>query len=357
MGLQKILFLDRDGTLIREPADEQVDSLEKLELVDGVIGALLKLRDHGYRFVMVSNQDGLGTSHYPREDYEKVQAAVLRLFGSQGIRFDAVHICPHRPQDGCPCRKPNLGMVRDYIGRGDLDIGRSCVIGDRDTDLEMAKNMGLRGFRLGAGEDSGWEAVAARLIAEPRTGHAERSTKETRISVAVDLDGPGGCDISTGIGFFDHMLEQLSKHGGFALALRAEGDLRVDEHHTVEDAALCIGEALKQALGDKTGIGRYGFLLPMDEAEAQVSIDLSGRGSLSFKGSFPRERVGELPTELVPHFFGSLAHAMGATMHIKVEGENAHHMVEACFKGVARALRTALARSEGADIPSTKGTL
>ena len=363
MALRKILFIDRDGTLIREPDDEQVDSLEKLEFVEGVIPALLDLQRVGYRLVMVTNQDGLGTASFPEPDFSRVQSAMMRLFDSQGVRFDEVLVCPHRASDGCVCRKPGLGLVTGYLtgekpAGGELDRDRSFVIGDRPTDVELARNMGIQSLHFGKQEGAmGWAEIAQALTNAPRVGRATRSTKETRVNVEVRLDDSGAAEVKTGIGFFDHMLEQLARHGGFALKVGVEGDLHIDEHHTVEDTALVIGEALRRALGDKVGIGRYGFVLPMDEAESRVSVDLSGRPYLVFKGTFQREKVGELPTELVPHFYRSFAETLGATLHIEVLGENAHHMVESTFKGVGRALRPALALTGGASVPSTKGAL
>ncbi|HQX25475.1 MAG TPA: bifunctional histidinol-phosphatase/imidazoleglycerol-phosphate dehydratase HisB [Pseudomonadota bacterium] len=352
---RRILFLDRDGTLIEEPADEQVDRLDKLRLVPEVIPALRRLRDAGYEFVMVTNQDGLGTTSFPREQFEAPQAMLLEILASQGIRFAAIHVDPHHAHEQAPTRKPGIGMVLDYLRAGDLDMQASAVVGDRETDMEFARNLGLRGLRLGH-DGLDWPAIAHQLAVRPRTAEVVRDTRETRIRVSVDLDREAEPRASTGIGFFDHMLEQLGKHGGFALALRCEGDVRVDEHHTVEDCALALGEALRVALGDKRGIGRYGFALPMDEARAEALLDLSGRPWFVFEGAFPRERVGELPTELVPHFFRSLSDSLGANLHLRVSGENAHHMVEACFKAVARALRQAL-RREGDALPSTKGVL
>lgn len=353
--LRRILFLDRDGTLIQEPSDEQIDSLEKFALVDHVIPALIELRDAGYEFVMVSNQDGLGTPSFPRERFEPPQRLLLQILESQGIRFAAIHIDPHFAHENAPSRKPGIGMLLDYLRSGELDFAASAVIGDRQTDLDLAANLGVRGFRLGPGHWD-WPGIAHALARAPRTAVVERATKETRIRVEVDLDREAAAEVSTGLGFFDHMLEQLGRHGGFRLALRCEGDLHVDEHHTVEDSALALGEALRRALGDKRGIARYGFVLPMDETRAEALIDLSGRPWLVFEGQFPRERVGDLPTELVPHFFRSLSDALGANLHLRVAGDNAHHMVEACFKATARALRMAI-RREGAELPSTKGVL
>ena len=350
----KVLFIDRDGTLIVEPDDYQVDRLDKIELVQGVMPALLALRDCGYRFVMVSNQDGLGTESFPQADFELCQDHTVRLFESQGIRFDEIFICPHTEDDGCDCRKPRAGLLTRYLAATDLDTARSAVIGDRQTDLELADNIGVRGFLLDA--STGWPDVVDALASGERVATVERRTRETAISATVDLDRTAPIAISTGIGFYDHMLEQISKHGGFSLRLDCDGDLEVDEHHTIEDTAICLGSAMREALGDKAGIGRYGFLLPMDESEAQVALDLSGRTTLVFDGDIGRERVGEMPTEMVPHFFLSFAEALGATLHIRVRGDNAHHMIEACFKAVGRALRQAIGRS-GSELPSTKGVL
>ncbi len=350
------LFIDRDGTLVEEPVDEQVDTLDKIRFLPGVFAALDLLQRAGYRFVMVSNQDGLGTASFPRADFDRCQDFILRTFAAQGIGFDAVCICPHHASDGCDCRKPQTGLLRDWLAAHPFDTARSAVIGDRDSDLQLAANLGVRACRVrhpaAAGET--WADAVRELLA--RRGRVERRTRETAVTVAVELDGDGTTQVSTGIGFFDHMLEQLAKHGGFGLRLDCQGDLQIDEHHTVEDCALALGEAMRQALGDKGGIGRYGFVLAMDEAEAQVAMDLSGRAYFTFDGSFGREQVGALPTELVPHFFRSLSDALGCALHLTVRGENTHHMIEACFKGVGRALRPAL-RREGTELPSTKGLL
>ncbi|QKK01381.1 MAG: bifunctional histidinol-phosphatase/imidazoleglycerol-phosphate dehydratase HisB [Pseudomonadota bacterium] len=352
--MKKILFIDRDGCLIEEPDDKQVDSFDKFRLMPGTIPALLQLQAAGFRFIMVSNQDGLGSESFPERDFVGPQNLLLQILESQGIRFDAVHIDPTRPEDNAPTRKPGIGMLLDYLRDPELDRRQSAVIGDRQTDLELADNMGLRGYRIGT--DLDWPGIARAILGTTRTGEVCRQTRETDISVRVDLDATAPVRIDTGIGFFDHMLEQVAAHGGFALALECRGDLEVDEHHTVEDCALALGSALDQALGDRSGIGRYGFLLPMDESLAQVAVDLSGRPAIVFSADFPRESVGGLHTEMVEHFFASLAQTLRAAIHIKVEGENTHHMVEACFKGVGRALRPALARS-GYGTPSTKGVL
>jgi imidazoleglycerol-phosphate dehydratase / histidinol-phosphatase len=350
------LFIDRDGTLVEEPPDEQVDSLEKTRFMPGVFAALADLVHHGYRLVMVTNQDGLGTDSFPQAAFEQPQQFILETLRSQGIEFDAVFVCPHRKSDGCGCRKPNTGLVTEYIHASGVHLAASAVVGDRDTDLQFAANIGVRGVRVRrhGTPDETWPAAVRALTA--RRAQVSRRTRETEIDVRVDLDDTSTIRIATGIGFFDHMLEQLARHGGFALELTCKGDLEIDEHHTVEDCGLALGEALRRALGSKVGIARYGFLLPMDEAEAQVAIDLSGRAFAQFSGHFNRESVGGLPTELVPHFFRSLAESLGAAVHVSVRGENSHHMIEACFKGVGRALRQAL-RRESRELPSTKGVL
>jgi imidazoleglycerol-phosphate dehydratase/histidinol-phosphatase len=335
------LFIDRDGTLIEEPADSQLDSLAKVRFMPGVFAALAEAARRGYRLVMVTNQDGLGSARFPHAAFAEAQQFILDTFSSQGITFEAVLV---------------WGLVRQYLREHQLDSQASVVIGDRDTDLEFAANLKVRGIsvrRHGAPHET-WAAALQELIA--RRAQLLRETNETRIEVRVNLDAALPLQVATAIGFFDHMLEQLARHGGFALELTCRGDLDIDEHHTVEDCALALGEALRRALGSKAGIARYGFLLPMDEAEARVAIDLSGRAFAQFSGRFPRETVGALPTELVPHFFRSLAEALGAAIHVSVTGENTHHMIEACFKGVGRALRQAL-RREGTELPSTKGAL
>jgi len=354
----KVLFIDRDGTLIEEPADHQVDALDKIRLVSGVIPALLQLANNGYRFVMVSNQDGLGTEAFPSDDFQVCHDHVLGLFETQGIVFEEVLICPHFEEDGCDCRKPRTGLLTKFLARNNIDLRRSAVIGDRETDIELADRIGVPGFMVAPARshETSWAGIVEALCHAERVAVVERNTRETNIRARVNLDAEGRSDVETGIGFFDHMLEQIAKHGGFSLELQCNGDLVVDEHHTVEDAAIVLGSALKQALGDKCGIGRYGFLLPMDESTAQVALDLSGRGSFAFDAQFPRNSVGNLSTEMVEHFFRSLAAALGAALHISVRGENTHHMVEACFKAVGRCLRQAI-RRDGTELPTTKGTL
>jgi len=354
--VNRILFVDRDGTLIEEPPDEQVDSLEKIRFMPGVFEALRQARTAGFRLAMVTNQDGLGSATFPQASFDLPHQFMLDAFSSQGIEFDAVFVCPHRKADGCDCRKPKIRLVEDWVREQQADLGASAMVGDRDTDLEFARNLGVRGLRVRRhGEVSEtWPAIV-RALSE-RTAQTRRKTKETDIQVAVNLDETAPVTISTGIGFFDHMLEQLAKHGGFSLELKCLGDLQIDEHHTVEDCALALGEALRNALGAKLGIARYGFVLPMDEAQVRVAIDLSGRAYGVFEGKFNREAVGGLPTELVPHFFRSLAESLKAAVHVTITGENTHHMIEACFKGVGRALRQAF-RREGGELPTTKGLL
>ena len=354
----KVLFIDRDGTLIEEPDDFQVDSVDKVRLVKGVIPALLELAQHGYRFVMVSNQDGLGTASHPQEQFAAAHDHTLQLFMSQGVNFDEIFICPHMPRDNCDCRKPRTGLLTRYLTATDIELSYSAVIGDRMTDMEFAERIGVRGLLVNTADTAAmsWKQIVELLCHSERVARVERATNETKISVVVNLDSAETTQINTGIGFYDHMLEQIAKHGGFGLIMSCEGDLYVDEHHTVEDTAICLGNALREALGNKFGIGRYGFLLPMDESEAKVALDLSGRAAFQFDANFPRDNVGELSTEMVEHFFRSLAESLGAALHLEVSGENTHHMVEACFKSVGRCLRQAITRT-GTELPSTKGTL
>ncbi len=354
-----VLFVDRDGTLIREPADFQIDAYDKLALVDGVIPAMLRLRDAGYEFVMVTNQDGLGTDAFPQANFDGPHALMVQIFESQGIRFRDTLIDRSFPHENAPTRKPRLGLVQPLLRDRGIDWARSAMVGDRETDIEFAANLGIRGFKLKSpqfGDGVDWAQIAHALVDVPRTAKVVRATKETKIEVEVDLDREADPEVKTGLGFYDHMLEQLGKHGGFALRLHCDGDLHIDEHHTVEDSALALGQALRQALGDKKGIGRYGFTLPMDEAQASATLDWSGRPYFVFDGEFRREKVGDLATELVPHVFRSLCETAGLNLHLSVRGDNDHHKIEACFKAVARALRQSI-RREGDALPSTKGTL
>jgi imidazoleglycerol-phosphate dehydratase / histidinol-phosphatase len=343
-----VAFLDRDGTLLWEPPEsEQIDSLAKFRLLPGVLEGLAALRDRGYALVMVSNQDGLGTPSFPRDAFEPPQAELVRRLKEQGIEFSAVFICPHRLEDGCGCRKPLAGMVDDYLRRTPVDRAASLMIGDRDSDEQFARNIGVRFVRM---ETNG---------RFPRFAAVERKTNETDVSVFVNLDGSGEAEVSTGIGLFDHMLRLLAKHALVDLSLRVVGDLPVDEHHTVEDAGLALGAAMAKALGDRAGIERFGFVLPMDEALVEVAIDLSGRPCCVFAGRFRREYVGELPTELVPHFFESFAQSLRCGLHVTIRrGKNEHHKIEAAFKGLGRCLRQAFRLCpHERGIPSTKGLL
>ncbi|MEA9580945.1 bifunctional histidinol-phosphatase/imidazoleglycerol-phosphate dehydratase HisB [Xanthomonas nasturtii] len=372
-----ILFVDRDGTLITEPADYQIDAYEKLRFVDNVIPAMLKLRDAGYQFVIVTNQDGLGSESYPRAAFDGPNNLMLQIFSSQGIEFREVLIDCSWPADNAPTRKPGVGLMVPYLQDRNIDWARSAMVGDRLTDIQFAQNLNIRGFQLCTDEFGGdwdWPGIAHELADAPRRAVVQRNTKETKIRVELDLDRVAEPHTATGLPFFDHMLEQIGKHGGFALDIRVDGDLHIDEHHTIEDTGLALGQALREALGNKRGIGRYGFdpaespwlaagegaqhgfTLPMDETIASAALDFSGRPYFVFDGEFKRERVGDMPTELVPHFFRSICDASGLNLHLSVRGENDHHKVEACFKALARALRQAI-RREGTALPSTKGAL
>ncbi len=354
-----ILFVDRDGTLIEEPADFQIDAYEKIRFVRDVIPAMLKLRDAGYQFVIVSNQDGLGSEGYPQASFDGPNNLMLQIFESQGIVFRDVLIDGTWPHDNAPTRKPGIGMMLPYLQDRNIDWARSAMVGDRPTDIQFAQNMNIHGYQLRTEQFGGewdWNGIAHELADAPRRATVQRNTKETKIRVDVDLDRTAEPKTHTGLPFFDHMLEQIGKHGGFALSVKAEGDLHIDEHHTIEDTGLALGQALREALGDKRGIGRYGFTLPMDETLASAALDFSGRPYFVFEGEFKRERVGDMPTELVPHFFRSLCDASGLNLHLSVRGDNDHHKVEACFKALARALRQALPR-QGTALPSTKGAL
>ncbi|WP_141733152.1 bifunctional histidinol-phosphatase/imidazoleglycerol-phosphate dehydratase HisB [Oligoflexus tunisiensis] len=356
--MQKILFLDRDGTLNLEPDDFQVDRLDKIRLVPGVIPALLRFKEAGYAFVMITNQDGLGTDSFPQANFEICQNFILDLLESQGICFEAILVCPHFREDGCACRKPRVGLVLPWLQRTDWNRAASAVIGDRETDMELAHNMGIRGVRILSpfGEGLTWAQIADELLLADRKANVQRATKETKIQVAVNLDQAQPVTVKTGVGFFDHMLDQIARHAGISLQITCEGDLVIDDHHSIEDIGLALGQALKQALGDKRGIQRYGFALPMDEAEAQVLLDLGGRPYSVFEADFQREKIGELSTEMIPHFFRSLAETLGANLHIRARGQNDHHIAEGIFKAFARSLREAVKKS-GTDLPSTKGLL
>lgn len=356
MGLRKILFIDRDGTLIVEPTtDFQVDRLEKLQFVERVIPSLIALMEKGYQLVMVTNQDGLGSPAFPLADFNLVQDKMLAMFASQGITFLEVLVCPHLPADHCHCRKPAVGLVQHFLKDRTIDWAHCFMIGDREADLQLAENMGIQGIRWQSG-GVGWPEIVQQILGRDRQATVTRKTSETNVKVSVNLDQAGTISVQTGMGFFDHMLEQVAQHGGFNLDLLVNGDLKVDDHHTVEDTALGLGQAIREALGDKWGIHRFGFLLPMDETQAQLSLDICDRPFLKFTGVFPQTQVGGFATEMVTHFFQSFSQSLGASLHVQVEGENTHHMVEACFKGLGRVLRQAI-KIEQAGVPSTKGAL
>ena len=352
--MKKVLFIDRDGTLLAEPADEQIDALVKFAFVPGAISGMKALSGLGYELVMVSNQDGLGTPAFPEETFLPCQNLLLETLRGEGVVFDDILIDRSFPDDNAPTRKPRTGLLTAYLD-GSYDLGASFVIGDRDSDMQLAENLGATGLQLGP---LSWAQIVERVRRSARRVTLERKTRETDIRVSVDLDGIGDSRIKTGLRFFDHMLDQLVHHGGIALQLRCQGDLDVDEHHSVEDTALVLGEALRQALGDKRGIGRYGFALPMDDCRALVLLDFGGRSELVWDVRFTREYVGDMPTELFRHFFQSLANAMQANLYVQARGGNNHHLAESIFKAFARSLRQAVARNAFSyELPSSKGLL
>ena len=356
--MKRILFIDRDGTLIEEPADEQIDAFEKLKFTRGVFRNLHFIREHtDFEFVMVSNQDGLGTEAFPEDTFWPVQNFILQTLESEGITFDEILIDPHFPEDNAPTRKPNTGLVEKYMNNPEYDIANSYVIGDRETDRKFAENIGCKALIL-SDEGMSWDKICELLFAGERTAEVRRTTKETDIHIKVNLDGTGKCDISTGLGFFDHMLEQIGKHGSIDLLIHTKGDLEVDEHHTIEDTAIALGECILTALGDKRGIERYGYCLPMDDCLCSVALDFGGRPWLVWDATFTREKIGEMPTEMFLHFFKSLSDAAKMNLNIKAEGQNEHHKIEGIFKALARSLKMAVRRDiYHYELPSTKGML
>ncbi len=356
--MKRLLFIDRDGTLIEEPADEQIDDFAKLKFTKGVFRNLHFIRQHtDFEFVMVSNQDGLGTDAFPEDTFWPVHNFILQTLEGEGISFDEILIDPHFPEDNAPTRKPNTGLVEKYMKDPDYDIANSYVIGDRETDRKFAENIGCKSLIL-SDEGMSWDKISELLFAGERTAEVKRTTKETDIHVKVNLDGTGQCDISTGLGFFDHMLEQIGKHGSIDLLIHTKGDLEVDEHHTIEDTAIALGECILTALGNKRGIERYGYCLPMDDCLCSVALDFGGRPWLVWDAEFHREKIGEMPTEMFLHFFKSLSDAAKMNLNIKAEGQNEHHKIEGIFKALARSLKMAVRRDiYHYELPSTKGML
>lgn len=360
--MKKLLFIDRDGTIIAEPEDERVDTLEKLQFLPGVIRVLGDLNRSGeYELVMVSNQDGLGRADFPRERFERVQEKMLQILENEGVRFSGVHIDGHYEEEAAATRKPGTAMLYAYMN-AEYDLAASYVIGDRDTDMQLAKNLHAKGIFLGKDHpdaafcSESWEAIRDFLLRSPRSAQVKRKTTETEIAVEVRLDGNGKADIATGIGFFNHMLELFVRHSGIDAKIDVKGDLQVDAHHSIEDTALVLGEAIRKALGAKRGIERYGFYLPMDEAAATVALDLSGRAFLQWDVKLHNPMCGDFPNDMLKHFFRSFSDALGCNLHIRAEGENDHHVIEAVFKAVARSCRQAFIRSSDT-LPSTKGVL
>lgn len=364
--MKKAIFIDRDGTIITEPADEQIDSLEKLQFVPGAITALASLVNKGYELVMVSNQDGLGTDSFPEDTFWPAHNKMLDTLAGEGIKFDDQLIDRSFPQDNAPTRKPRTGMLTKYM-TGEYDLANSFVIGDRLTDVELAKNLGAQGILIADPDDApedcvlatkDWREIAKFILSSDRRAEIKRDTAETKIHVMIDLDRSGESMIDTGLKFFDHMLWQIPHHAGISLVVKCVGDLEVDEHHTMEDVAIALGEAILKALGSKRGIDRYGFVLPMDESRAMVLIDFGGRADFDWDVEFTRSYVGDTPTEMYSHFFKTLAVAMKANLHIAANGDNNHHLIEGVFKAFARALRMAVRRDIFSyELPSSKGVL
>jgi imidazoleglycerol-phosphate dehydratase/histidinol-phosphatase len=376
---KKVLFIDRDGTIIREPVDEQIDAFEKLDFYPKAFTYLGKIaKELDYELVMITNQDGLGTDIFPEETFWPVHNFILKTFENEGVVFDAVYIDRTFPKDNANTRKPGTGMLTSYFSEV-YDLENSFVIGDRLTDVELAKNLGAKGIfindetHLGTGEitvkrdelegyialeTNDWEKIYEFLKLESRVAEIERKTNETDIRIKLSLDGTGKSDIQTGLAFFDHMLDQLARHGQMDLEIKVDGDLEVDEHHTIEDTAIALGEVFSKALGNKLGIERYGFCLPMDDCLAQVAIDFGGRNWLVWEADFKREKIGEMPTEMFMHFFKSFTDGAKANLNIKAEGTNEHHKIEAIFKAFAKSIKMAVKRDvEKMVLPSTKGML
>lgn len=356
---KRALFIDRDGTIIVEPPiTEQVNTLDEMDFLPGVIRNLYFICEKlDFELVMVTNQDGLGTDAYPQQNFDTVQAKMLSILKGEGIQFDDILIDKSRPEDGLPTRKPGIAMLGKYLD-GSYDLENSFVIGDRSTDEKLAKNLGCKAIRIGSDKYPTWDKIAEFLFAGERTASVRRTTKETNIDIKLNLDGTGTTEISTGIAFFDHMLEQISTHSGFDLSIKVSGDLQVDEHHTIEDTGIALGEAIYQAIGNKRGIERYGYCLPMDDCLCQVALDFGGRSWLVWDADFKREKIGDMPTEMFLHFFKSLSDSAKMNLNIKAVGENEHHKIEGIFKAFARSLKMAVKRDiYKYELPSTKGTL
>ena len=364
--MKRVLFIDRDGTIIKEPDDYQVDSLLKLEFIPGVISNLRKLSEEtNFVLVMVTNQDGLGTESFPEEDFWPAHDLMLKTLEGEGIVFHEILIDKSLPKDNLPTRKPGIGMLTKYLS-DEYDLGNSYVIGDRSTDIQMAKSLGCRSIHLTDQKSTesdiranNWDEIYRLLCHPPRAATVIRKTGETDIQISLNLDGTGNADIQTGICFYDHMLEQIARHGQIDIQIKVTGDLKVDEHHTIEDTAIVLGETFLKALGDKKGISRYGFLLPMDDALAQVAIDFGGRPWLEWEAEFKREKIGEMPTEMFFHFFKSFSDNAKCNLNIKAEGKNEHHKIEAIFKAFARAIKMSIQLDPGSKgvLPTTKGKL
>ena len=361
---KKVLFIDRDGTIIREPEDFQIDAFEKLEVLPNVINSLSKIaKELSYELVMVSNQDGLGTDSFPEETFWPVQNFIINTLKNEGVEFSEIHIDSSFENENKPTRKPGVGMLQKYI-YGNYDLANSFVIGDRKTDVQLAENLGSKSIFISEEINSAatfvtmdWNEIYDFLKSIPRIGKVKRETLETSINIELNLDGKGNSEINTGLPFFDHMLQQIAKHGNLDLKIQVNGDLEIDEHHTVEDTAIALGDAFLQALGDKKAISRYGFLLPMDDCLAQVAVDFGGRPWLVWDADFKREKIGDVPTEMFFHFFKSFSDQARCNLNIKAEGENEHHKIESIFKAFAKAIQMAVNKTENYNIPSTKGIL
>ena len=364
--MKKVLFIDRDGTIIVEPpVDMQVDSLEKLEFLPYAISSLKQLQEHGYELVMVTNQDGRGTNSFPEADFQKPHQKMLDILRNEGVTFAEIFIDDSFPEDNSPNRKPNTGLLTNYLISNLIDLHHSFTIGDRETDVKLAENLGCKAIFFSDRSieradmcSQSWPEICRFLCRKnDRLVELERNTKETKIKLSLNLDGNGEHKIDTGLKFYDHMLDQLAKHSGVDLTLKVEGDLEIDEHHTIEDSAIALGKAFKQALGDKRGIERYGFLLPMDEALVQCAIDFSDRAYFIYDGKFDREYVGDFPTEMFEHWMKSFSEHAGMNLNLKIiDGDNTHHMIEASFKALAKSIKQAI-QITGTELPSTKGVL